>query len=369
MIGLWAQKGQVATDGKGNTVGIQTLKYDDVRRLQLSLGDIENGFGYESRTLLDTTATEYSQWAVYDVSMNTLGQFVIAWANDSGIWCQRFDAEGTAAGSRLNVTTVAYALGVALLDSGDYLAVWRSTDSAVGNLRARHVDHNDVMGGELDISDNEELGSVAASPDGRFAVTYYNHSPGSWVRQVQLQTTPVTFSAVTADCERGAVMLQWGLFADEAVEAIRVNRSDRAFPVATLDGEARGYVDTDVEPGRNYVYTITAVKPDGAEVESRPIRISVPGTSLELVQNEPNPFNPSTTIRYSLDKTSVVSIDIYNAAGQLVQSFGEGILPAGWHSVTWDGRDLSGKEAASGVYLYVLTAGKKRVSKKMSLLK
>lgn len=369
MMGSFPQKGQVATDGSGNTVGVQTARYGDVRRLQRSLGDIENGFTYDSRKLLDTTLTEYWRLDAYDVAMNTLGQFVITWEDESGIWCQRFDALGDAVGSRLNVTTVAYALGVALLDSGDYLVAWRSTDASVGVIRARHVDHNNVMGGELEISDYMELGSVAASPDGRFAVTYYNNSPVSWVRQVQLQTTPVTFSAVTADYERGAVILSWDLFADEAVEAIRVSRSDRGDPVAALDGNARGYADTGVEPGRDYVYTITAVRLDGGEVESRPVRVSVPGTSFELAQNEPNPFNPSTTIRYSLDEVSDVSIDIYNAAGQRVRSFDEGILPAGWHSVTWDGRDAAGNEVASGVYLYVLNAGKKRVSKKMSLLK
>lgn len=136
-----------------------------------------------------------------------------------------------------------------------------------------------------------------------------------------------------------------------------------------LDGESRGYTDATVEPGRDYTYTVVAQKADGGDVESRPVRVSVPGAMLELSQNEPNPFNPTTTIRYTLDKAAVVTVDIYNAMGQRVRTFDLGTQPAGQGHVEWDGRDKNGDIVATGMYLYVLNAGSRRLSKKMLLVK
>jgi hypothetical protein len=191
-----------------------------------------------------------------------------------------------------------------------------------------------------------------------------------WMRQIRQRVVPVTFGAVTAVCENGTVSLHWDMVADEPVEHIRIDRSDRSgAPLVILPGESRGYTDTGVEPGRDYVYTITAKKADKEKVQSRPFGVSVPGACLELSQNEPNPFNPVTTIRYSLDKPAPVTVDIFNALGQRVRTFNEGNRPAGWHHVVWDGRDASGNNVASGMYLYVLKAGSKRFSKKMTLVK
>jgi|GEM_PF-1326575 len=71
-----------------------------------------------------------------------------------------------------------------------------------------------------------------------------------------------------------------------------------------------------------------------------------------LLQNFPNPFNPSTTIRYRLDTPGRVSLRIYNAAGQLVRILlQDAIVAAGAHEARWDGRGDSGQLLATGVYL------------------
>jgi endoglucanase len=72
---------------------------------------------------------------------------------------------------------------------------------------------------------------------------------------------------------------------------------------------------------------------------------------FQLDQNFPNPFNPSTTISFAMPAESVVSIDIFDTLGRMVSTVVDAELPAGYHTVTFDGSAL-----ASGVYLYRMTA-------------
>lgn len=89
-----------------------------------------------------------------------------------------------------------------------------------------------------------------------------------------------------------------------------------------------------------------------------------------LHNNYPNPFNPTTTIRYEIQQGGDVSLAIFNVLGQKVAELISGSQTAGVYEVNWDGRDLSGQTAASGVYLYRLTYnGQQSQSKIMTLLK
>jgi len=84
---------------------------------------------------------------------------------------------------------------------------------------------------------------------------------------------------------------------------------------------------------------------------------------VELQQNYPNPFSPSTTIKYGLKTTSEVHITICNAGGRLVDVIRSGFQPAGYHRVVWTPGDLP-----SGVYMCQLNAGRHVVSRKMMLI-
>jgi PKD repeat protein len=75
-----------------------------------------------------------------------------------------------------------------------------------------------------------------------------------------------------------------------------------------------------------------------------------------LTQNRPNPFNPSTQIDYALPRSGNVSLVIYNVIGQAVRVLVDDYEDAGYRQVVWDGTDQSGREVASGVYLYRLSA-------------
>ena len=78
--------------------------------------------------------------------------------------------------------------------------------------------------------------------------------------------------------------------------------------------------------------------------------------SFQLAPNYPNPFNPTTRIRYVLPASAEVAVQILNLRGQVVRTLAKGREVAGKHSVTWDGRDDFGRNLASGVYLYRLEA-------------
>lgn len=89
----------------------------------------------------------------------------------------------------------------------------------------------------------------------------------------------------------------------------------------------------------------------------------------ELSGNYPNPFNPETTISYSLKEASPVIIDIYNNRGQLIKNLVNNSDGSGLHNVVWQGRDNNGNLVSSGVYYYKMTAGKYSSTRKMLMLK
>jgi hypothetical protein len=92
-------------------------------------------------------------------------------------------------------------------------------------------------------------------------------------------------------------------------------------------------------------------------------------TSFSLSQNYPNPFNPFTTIIFELPTQAAIDLSVFNILGQEVTTLVAGELPAGRHTVEWDGTSISGDPVASGIYFYRLTANDYSDLKKMALLK
>ncbi len=88
-----------------------------------------------------------------------------------------------------------------------------------------------------------------------------------------------------------------------------------------------------------------------------------------VYENFPNPFNPSTTIRFDLPEAAPVTVRIFAVNGALVKTLTTGMLQAGSHQVKWDGTNGQGKSVTSGVYFYAVKAGQKQMIRKMILLK
>jgi hypothetical protein len=85
--------------------------------------------------------------------------------------------------------------------------------------------------------------------------------------------------------------------------------------------------------------------------------------------NYPNPFNPTTNIKFNLPTSGKVELNIYNIKGQLINSLVNNRLEAGNHVVTWNGIDNNNKSVASGVYFYKIETSTKSLTKRMVLLK
>ncbi|MFH2052296.1 MAG: M1 family aminopeptidase [bacterium] len=81
------------------------------------------------------------------------------------------------------------------------------------------------------------------------------------------------------------------------------------------------------------------------------------GPLAGLQRAVPNPFNPTTSIRFSLPAGAEVDLTVYDAAGRRVRDLDPGFLPPGEHAVRWDGRDAAGRAAASGAYFVRMRAG------------
>jgi len=94
-----------------------------------------------------------------------------------------------------------------------------------------------------------------------------------------------------------------------------------------------------------------------------------PRLVYELAQNRPNPFNPATTIRFTLPAEERVKIRIYSTSGRLVRDLVDRTMPAGAHQAVWDGKNESGVAAGSGVYFYRMEAGAFSDTKKMVLVR
>jgi hypothetical protein len=91
--------------------------------------------------------------------------------------------------------------------------------------------------------------------------------------------------------------------------------------------------------------------------------------AFALAQNFPNPFNPSTTIKFDMKEKGLVTIRIYNVAGQLVRTLVDEVRDAGAHSASWDGRNNVGADAASGIYFYRMETAGFLATKKLVLLR
>jgi predicted small secreted protein len=90
---------------------------------------------------------------------------------------------------------------------------------------------------------------------------------------------------------------------------------------------------------------------------------------FDLAQNFPNPFNPTTTIRYALPKDVSVQLEVFNLLGQRVKVLTNGYQSAGFKTIVWDGSDQYGNAVSSGIYIYRLTAGEFTKTRKMMLMK
>lgn len=186
---------------------------------------------------------------------------------------------------------------------------------------------------------------------------------------------PVAISAFESIYLNGKVTLRWVVRSALGLQGFNLYRSpeqDGGFSrineqLIPID-QGSEYIDTSVTSGETYWYRLGAVSSDG-EWMSQTVSITVPRAALALHQNHPNPFNPATTISFTLPEKARVTLAIYDVKGRLVRTLVDEMVGEGYQERAWDGEDASGTPVGSGVYFYRLTAGDKTLTKKMVLLK
>lgn len=107
----------------------------------------------------------------------------------------------------------------------------------------------------------------------------------------------------------------------------------------------------------------------GPDADVRVERVTAPVGSTALQECFPNPFNPSTTVRYDLAQSAEVQLRVFSATGQLVRQLVAGPQAAGAYQVVWDGRGGDAQAVANGVYFCELRAGDYRAVRRMLLMK
>lgn len=96
---------------------------------------------------------------------------------------------------------------------------------------------------------------------------------------------------------------------------------------------------------------------------------TIPTVETKLMNNHPNPFNPATSIQFSISSDSEVELSIFNIKGQKIKTLCNDKLKPGDHAYSWNGKDKNNLSVSSGIYLYKLTTGTKEITKRMVLIK
>ena len=133
-------------------------------------------------------------------------------------------------------------------------------------------------------------------------------------------------------------------------------------PLPTNYDQATGRFSAKVD--KDGTFALLAIGPGSSQLPR--------ATSFNLAQNSPNPFNPSTLITFTVPGDQPVnsfSLKIYNLRGQVIKTLVDGTVEPGSHTIHWDGRTDSGRDASSGVYFYRMNAPGATMTRKMVLLR
>ncbi|HLP17639.1 MAG TPA: GEVED domain-containing protein [Bacteroidota bacterium] len=190
---------------------------------------------------------------------------------------------------------------------------------------------------------------------------------------------PVELTKFTALCRDHRVRLAWSTATESNNYGYEVERASNggAFirigfvPGSGSSAVAREYSFLDASPGCGTIrYRLKQIDRNGSFAYHEAVSVLAGAPEgFRLLQNSPNPFNPSTTIGFELPDRSPVSLTIYDALGRVVTELVNEIMEPGVHHVAWNGRDSHGALSASGLYLYRLSAGGHVETRQMILMK
>lgn len=223
-----------------------------------------------------------------------------------------------------------------------------------------------------------------------FALTGFGESNTFGITEETLPVEMYSFSAtLTAN---NYVQLNWVTQSETNLQGYYVYRCTAADlssasivsgliqPTNTSSQQSYSFLDSEIYQSGQYYYWLYSMEMDGHGSFHGPASIlvnldggnpDIPGIPLEtgLRAIYPNPFNPSTTISYQIKTPEAVTLSIYNARGQKVQSYSRHHATPGYFNLLFDGKDTSGSSLSSGVYHVVMISGKQVSNQKIVLLK
>ena len=175
------------------------------------------------------------------------------------------------------------------------------------------------------------------------------------------------------------VELSWQPSSDEDFQYFIIEKSSDADFTSpeTIEVVEPVYADVLSGIGTTNYYRLIAVDHAGNQsgysvpVEATLLSIENGSVPLEftLHQNHPNPFNPTTKIRYDLPEDAVVDIAVYDMMGRLIKTLASVQQKAGYHALQWDATNDFGQTVPAGVYMCTIQAGDRIQTNKMVLLK
>jgi hypothetical protein len=189
-------------------------------------------------------------------------------------------------------------------------------------------------------------------------------------------TIPVELVSFSAGYINDGITLQWTTATELNNYGFDIERSNNMIDwqkVGFVKGSGNStelitykFIDSDTEFKSAYYYRLKQIDFDGSFVFSNIVEINpLLVESFILEQNYPNPFNPATTIKFSLPNIEFVSLNIYSALGEKLETLHEGILDAGIYTFNFNAENLP-----SGMYIYKLNVASSNVQiKKMMLIK
>lgn len=203
---------------------------------------------------------------------------------------------------------------------------------------------------------------------------------GWWIDDVRLQVNQDVLPPenLAAEFEPFEVHLMWNS-PDCPVESYIIERDNEVIAENIASHQFADNVE-ELEPGI-HTYRIATFWNGNTSGWSEPVEIDIvldatqgeaPAYTTALLPNYPNPFNPETTISFTLNSqvtSHPVKLQVYNIRGQLVRTLVNGHLASGIHNIVWNGRDDHNTPLSGGIYLYRLDTGERRITRKMLMLK
>ncbi|RMD48632.1 MAG: T9SS C-terminal target domain-containing protein [Ignavibacteria bacterium] len=387
---------KVLLQNDGNVVAIGTVRTSSGKDIGLARyntnGSLDTSFDSDGKV-----STDFSGGFDYGTSgaLQSDGKIVVVGTasisgndlcllryNSNGSLDTSFDSDGKAI---FNIDfRINYGKDVAVLSDGKILALALTSggDLYINLLRLNSDGSKDLTFGtdgqqDIDFFGDDRANSLAVQSDGKIVIGgKTNINNNFFVARLKGSSAalPVELTNFKAIREGNYIRLLWETATEIDNYGFEVERKivqeEEWETIAFIPGSGNSYSPKDY----NYLdknsiegqlqYRLKQLNTDGTFSYSKTIEIYTQPFKLQLINNYPNPFNPTTIIKWQTDVPGYQSVIVYDALGRKIKELFNGFKPVGKHKIEFDASKLAG-----GIYFYSLHMGGKSITKKMLLLK